>query len=202
MRRRAGGFTLTELLVASSVMLTLLAALGALFVSSSRAYETNRATSSVAGQLRSAIHALQYDVSMAGFPGLDDGAAGRHVGTPLRVTLASAGPSGDASWTVTEITSRYVETRFGQGTPAVRDVSYRVHDGTLERREDADGPFVGIADGILDMRLVRYRREGTSTAAPTASIPPDLTGLDLRIVYRQGTAERAEDVSVPLLNRP
>lgn len=202
MRRRAGGFTLTELLVAGSIMLTLLTALGALFVSSSRAYEANRATSSAAGQLRSAVHALQYDISMAGFVGLDDGAAERQIGTPLSVTLTNDGAASDGTWAVTEITSRYVETRFAQGTPAVREVSYRVRNGLLERREDSERAFVGIADGILELRLVRYRREGTSTAAPTASIPTDVTGLDLRVVYRHGTAERAEDLSIPLLNRP
>ena len=202
MRRRAGGFTLVELLVASSVLMTMLAALGALFVSSSRAYEGNRAASAAAGQLRSAIHALQYDVSMAGFVGLDAGAPDREVGAPMTVTLAGSGAAPDASRAIAEIAVRYVETRYAQGAPAVREVAYRVREGALERREATDGAYVAIADGIVELRLVRYRRQGTSTAAPSASVPADLTGLDLRVVYRHGTAERAEDLSVSLLNRP
>lgn len=201
MRRRAGGFSLVELLVASSVLMTLLAALGALFVSSSRGYESNRAATSAAGQLRSAVQALQYDVSMAGFRGLDGDAAEREIATPLAVTLAGSDADADASWAIAEIVSRYVETRYVQGAPVVREVTFRVHDGVLERRERAGGAFVGIANDIIDLRLVRYRRVGTSTAAPSVAVPADVTGLDLRIVYRHGTAERAEDVSVSLLNR-
>jgi prepilin-type N-terminal cleavage/methylation domain-containing protein len=202
MRRRADGFTLVELLVASSVLVALLAALGSLFVSSSRAYESNRGASSAAANLRSAVHALRYDVSMAGFRGLDGDAAEREIVTPLVVTLAGADVTNDSSWPIAEITARFVETRYTQGAPTVREVTYRVRNGALERREGADGAYVVIAAGIVDLRLVRYRREGTTTAAPSAAVPADLTGLDLRIVYRHGTAERAEDLSVSLLNRP
>jgi prepilin-type N-terminal cleavage/methylation domain-containing protein len=202
MRRRAEGFTLVELLVASSVLVALLAALGSLFVSSSRAYESNRGASSAAANLRSAVHALRYDVSMAGFRGLDGDAAEREIVTPLVVTLAGADVTNDSSWPIAEITARFVETRYTQGAPTVREVTYRVRNGALERREGADGAYVVIAAGIVDLRLVRYRRDGTTTAAPSAAVPADLTGLDLRIVYRHGTAERAEDLSVSLLNRP
>jgi len=148
MRRRAEGFTLVELLVASSVLVALLAALGSLFVSSSRAYESNRGASSAAANLRSAVHALRYDVSMAGFRGLDGDAAEREIVTPLVVTLAGADVTNDSSWPIAEITARFVETRYTQGAPTVREVTYRVRNGALERREGADGAYVVIAAGI------------------------------------------------------
>src|SRR5690554_2305197 len=69
MKRGNAGFTLVELLISAAILMILLAVLGAMFSSTRRAYETNREVTASAGQLRSAVNAIQNDLAAAGFVG-------------------------------------------------------------------------------------------------------------------------------------
>ena len=69
--RKQAGITLVELLIAAAILLLLLAAASALYLVSTRAYETNREVTASAAQLRTAIQAIQSDFGQAGFTGRD-----------------------------------------------------------------------------------------------------------------------------------
>src|SRR5690606_11571845 len=101
-----------------------------------------------AGQLRSAVQAIQYDVGLAGFCGV---ASACDLGTPLAVVTADKG--GDR--TVTTVTTRYTENRYGAQDTVVTIV-YSVEGGSLMRSENG-AAAVAIADDIQALKLIGYR---------------------------------------------
>ena len=195
MRRRESGLTLVELLVASAVLVLLLTALGSLYVSSRRAYEVNRTVTSASGQLRSAVEALQYDLSLAGYCADPDacglGGSPFEVNTDLQEHLR----------VVTSVTARYQETRYtAGGAPESMAVTFRVVDGKLVR--EVGGESETIADGVLRLVLLGYRSRDDVAAGRQYSAPggDSLTGVDLRLDYVQGGAELSQEFTVPIRN--
>lgn len=108
------GFTLIELMVASTLGLLLLAALGAVFLATSRSYRENDLIAGMQDQARFAMFTLSRDLAMTGYwggmlgtdnliPNLDDLDPGNDV-TSATQALAPAmdcGPTGEAwsfSW--------------------------------------------------------------------------------------------------------
>ncbi|HRP48052.1 MAG TPA: prepilin-type N-terminal cleavage/methylation domain-containing protein [Trueperaceae bacterium] len=192
------GFTIVELLIATAIFLTVLTALGSLFVSSHRASNANRDLVASSAQVLSAIQAIQYDVSMAGYRGVDAGAGDRTVVDPVVVTVDT---SGGAAPQVTELTVRYFEDRYVGGGAALTEVTYQVDEqGRLLRGANGDTPVL-LATGIESLRLLNYRRTGSNVRAPGDVMPDDLTGLDLQIAYKQGKATIDENFSVRLVNQ-
>ncbi|MGH8517049.1 MAG: prepilin-type N-terminal cleavage/methylation domain-containing protein, partial [Panacagrimonas sp.] len=110
-RRDSRGFSLIELLVASTLGLLLLAGLGTLFLSTSRSYRENDLIAGMQDQARFAMATLSRDLSMAGYWGgmmgtdnivpnlsnesTDDDLSRATVGMPA---ASDCGPAGE-SWT-------------------------------------------------------------------------------------------------------
>lgn len=200
MKRRTSAFTLVELLIAGAMLIVLLGALGSMFVSTLGANRANREATAASGQLRSAIESIQYDVSMAGFRGVDGGAADRHVADGLTISFDASVTSDDDGRRIDALSTRYYETRYtSDGTPTLHDVSYRVSDDRLTRRVGS-ADDVPVAEGIVGLDLIHYRRSSGSKSSPFAAPPGDLTGIDLRLTYRQGDTVRDEEFSVSLRN--
>lgn len=189
------GMTIVELLVSAAILLIILSLVGGGFISSRRGYETNRQVTIAAGQLRAAVEGLQYDLSLAGFCGMQDGCV--FVSEPLQVNTTDV----DGVRVVTSVTSQYRENRYtGGGEVSVR-VMYRVADGKLLRSVAGESE-VTLADGISRLVLVGYRNRSQPTAVPQVLRPPaaELSGVVLRLEYSQGAALRTEDFTVPLRN--
>ncbi|MCC2655066.1 MAG: pilin-like protein [Panacagrimonas sp.] len=110
-RTRDGGFSLIELLVATTLGLLLLAGLGTLFVATSRSYRENDLIAGMQDQARFAMATLSRDLSMAGYWGgmmgtdgivpnlanesVDDDISRATVGLP---PASDCGPAG-TTWT-------------------------------------------------------------------------------------------------------
>lgn len=199
MRHRAtAGFTLVEMLIAGALLVVLLTVVGFLFGSTSRAYELNRNVTDASGQLRSAVNALRYDLSMAGFTGIDDEAAERDLSDPVSLTFSGTGDGNGRP--IGSLSVRYVETRFTQGGGNVEQlVTFRLNGTDLERRVGT-GSFRVVASDIEGLELVGYRRASGSKLAADNPLPADLTGFDLRLRYLQAGNHLHEDFSVTLLN--
>lgn len=193
MTRRSQGFTVIELLIASAILMVVLGGLGGIYVSSMRAYEVNRQVTTSSGQLRAAIEALTYDVSLAGY--CVDPSACSLGGTPLEVDTLDAGGLRE----VLSITSRYEETRYTGGS-ATLAVTFSVVDGKLVR--SSGGGQVTLADGIQRLLLLGYRSRDDETASRQFTRPPGslLSGIDVRVEYLQGGKVLTEDITIPLRN--
>ena len=144
---RQAGFTLVELMVASTLGLLLLAALGAVFLSASRSYRENDLVAGMQDQGRFALFTLSRDLAMAGYwggvlgtdnliPGLQDLDPDNDISsaTEALAPTADCGPDGDP-WSL----------RFGQA------VQFRNQNS---------------ADSIASLwRCVGEHREGTDAFA-------------------------------------
>lgn len=198
MRSENRGFTIIELLIAATIFLVILTALGSLFVSSNRASNTNRDLAESSAQTRSAIQAIQYDVSMAGYRGVDASAGDRSVSQPVTITVET---DDDGAPSIRELTVRYFEDRYVAGGPTLTTVRYEVtSDGDLLRQVNG-GDATPIATFVESLRLLNYRRTGEDVRAPGDEMPEDLTGFDFQLVYLQGKNSRSENFSVRLVNQ-
>lgn len=202
MKRANNGFTLVELLIAAAILVILLGVLGALFGSTRRAYETNRDATASAGQLRSAVNAIQQDLAAAGFVGSRPDLIA--AGTGLDITWCSdsqgraCGGYQNRDREVGALTVRYVETFDDAGANAVT-VTYTVEDGQLLRT--VNGQTHTLASGIVALDIVNYRRAtGTPWRAVGNQPPGDWAGLDLRLHYERGGGIQSEDFTVSFRN--
>lgn len=192
--RSARGITIIEMLIASTILVLILGSLGGLYVSSSRAYEANRSVTATSGQLRSAVQALQYDVSLAGYCGTS---AQCSVADPLSLDVQ---PAGEARL-ITALETAYVETRYTTSA-AVQRVRYEVVNGRLMRSESGSAA-VAIADGITSLELLGYRSRNSSSPNEYVYQPPSsgqLAGLELRLNYEQSGLTRSETITINLQN--
>lgn len=192
--RSSKGITLIELLIAGAILLVLIGSLGSLLVSSSRAYEANRAVSSASGQLRSAVQAIQYDVALAGFCGVQ---AECEIVDALSVTFSEV----DGRRVIDSIEVAYTENRY-VAAEAVQRVRYQVDGASLVRSVGGATP-VAIADGILGIDLLGYRSAADTSPQLRFQRPNagELAGIDLRLRYQQGQGTRTEDFTIALQNR-
>ncbi len=191
---RRDGFTIVELLVAAALLLVILGALGALYVSTTRAYRTNQEVTSAAAQMRSAVEAIQRDFSQAGFTGRSRTALGEPFGLDLGNQVCLTAADGE------EQCGRNVETlRISYATDSeaggLTQVAYTVEDDLL-LQESGGGAPLPLAENIAGLDLLRYVRADGSTSADLSSRPADTRGLELRLRYLQGGQERSEEFTV------
>lgn len=199
--RSRRGFTLVELLIGAAILVLLLSILGALLVSTRRAYQTNQAVTASSAQVRSAIEFMEYDISLAGYGGSVAFASGQPVAaTPCQ--SQSCNSEGLEGSLLGSLTVNYVEDRFTGGPEVPVSITYSVSEGQLVRCLNPSGVCSSstgssVADGVVALELVNWR---TSTGGPAETMPSDVSGIDLRVHYRQADGLRAEDFSVALLN--
>jgi len=192
------GFTILELLLAGAILSVMLAALGALFAGTNRAYTTNEAVSADVTRLRGAIQALRNDLALAGYCGV-----GEHcpaLTDPLSIDVAAT----DAACRAIEgLHLAYVEDRFSGGTAITRSVAFRLAGDRLERRED-DGAYVAIADGIHGFEFCGYRARSDADGALrfTRPEPGDLLSVELRLRYQRAGSIDAERFAATAPNTP
>lgn len=104
---RQCGFTLVELLVASTIMVLILSALGGLFVNTNRAYRKNEEVSDRQQSADAAAQLLSYEIGLAGYRGSTDAALLRTFsGSTLSITKGVSATASDT------IVVRYYEDRF------------------------------------------------------------------------------------------
>ncbi len=193
MRRRSGGFTVVELLIASAILLVLLATLGSVYVSTRRAYEVNRTVTSSSARIQAAIEAIQYDIGLAGYCGDPSECA---VGaSPLAVDTETQ----DGVQVVKSLTSQYEESRY-QASPSVQSVEFEVDDGQLFRA--VGGQRVPVAEGVDRLVLLGYRRSddvsGTLRTGPVDH--STVRALDLRLELTQDGRSTHQDFTVVMAN--
>jgi len=179
------GFTLLELLIAGAILVVLLSTLGGMYVSSSRAYETNRAVTEASGQLRTAVQAIQRDFSQAGF-------AGRHVSAGFEALDFQLGQQVEDSHPLVSLTVRYAEAADDMSATAV---TYSVENGILWRQRE-DSQAQPIAEGVAALAVIGFVSGFSADPSPAPISPQSTKGLELRLTYVQGGAERVEEFTV------
>lgn len=191
---RSAGFTVVELLVASTIFLLILGSVGALLVSSTRAYSVTAVRSEAIQDSESVLQLLRYEVALAGYRGLGEDATERDFtlgGDETIIVRRTA--AGD------EITVRYFEDRYIQsGDTGERSVTFSVAPATqtLVRQETRPGGSPTstelLVGNIVRMEVVelvdRVRERYPIGDLLAGSVePPDvMAGLNVHIQLADG----------------
>lgn len=147
-KRPESGFTLTELLIAGTIMAVLLAALGGLFVSSTRAYNANAAASVTQQTIEIASQLLRQELTLAGYRGIDSGSQNRLIPLPVSVSYGSAKQSDT-------VTVRYYEDRH-LATAELRTVSYSARDDNLRRNTHTGAGAQPAVEGVQLLKVLEH----------------------------------------------
>src|SRR5690554_6293096 len=171
--RRRQGFTLVELLIGAAILMLLLGVLGALLLSTRRAYEANQATTASSGQVRSAIESMEYDISLAGYGVLDANALSAEA-----CVTSSCNSEGVEGAMLKSLTVNYVEDRFTGSAVMPVTVTYAVADDQLIRCLNPVAPCTvdsgsGVADGIVALEVEDWR---TGSGGTSEVLPSDVSG--------------------------
>lgn len=192
-KERRSGMTIVELLIAATILLIILSVIGASFISSRRAYEANKRVAEGSMQLRAAIEALQYDISLAGYCP-DTGGCTFPNGT-LHVDPPAGGPEADLK----SIRATYFDERYGSGSRAT--VTYELVDGSLIRQLNGEEP-VAVANGVSRLVVAGYRNKKGPTAATLINRPSDenIGGVVLQIRHQDNGGPLTQEFTIPLQN--
>ena len=194
-RSRLNGFTLTELLIAAAIMGIILATLGSLFVSSTKAYRANDEASALQQNSGAAERLLAYEISLAGYRGSDTNAQSRTFdSTPIVGTVSPAAETtlaittGSSATTPDTVAVRYYEDRFESGpTPSSVQFSVDTKNNSLYRRKSTDTKREPLVQGVYNLKVLRYIREdGRACNTVPTSTPPaasTLVGLKLELTF-------------------
>ena len=192
--RSSRGFSLIELLVTTVVFIIVLAALGGLLVSSTRAYQVNAARSEAIQDSEAVLQLMRYEIGLAGYRGVGAATFDR----PFTLGTATVEVDHDASAAGDEVTVRYFEDRYLQGTDTgEREVTFRVNgtSSTLERVDRRPGGgsavtelLVGNVTSMVVLDLVSPDRDrvAVSAVALGADGPDALAGLNFRVDFADG----------------
>jgi prepilin-type N-terminal cleavage/methylation domain-containing protein len=186
---RRSGFTLLELLIAAAIMAIILAALGALFVSSSQAYRTTVRVTERQQEAEAAIQLLVHEIGLAGYRGVGEHDANRTFSGDGRTLVITHGV-GTAPDTVQV---RYFEDRF---LPGERLVTFGVNAErrTIFRQEGA-GEAQDIVSNVTNLQVIQYiRRDGIRVEVPPEEprppIPENLAAINLEITFADNSVWR------------
>lgn len=194
---RAGsrrGFTLVELLLVAAIFIVVLAALGTFLVDGLRAYRVTTERSEAIQDSEAVLQLMRYEVGMAGFRGLGAATIARPftLGSGDEAILVRR-PSGSTS---DELTVRYFEDRYVTDS-GERQVTFTVTSQTLVRQELRPGSavattelLVGNVESMRVVEIVDRERSRFATESlvglPTASLPPELAGLNVVVQFVGG----------------
>lgn len=180
-----------------AIFVLLLAALGGLFASSTRAYSVNAERSEALQDAEAVVQLLRYELALAGYRGVGtdfDQAFTLDAGAAETVAI-ERGTDSDV------ITIRYFEDRYlgGGGDTGERRVSFSVDldEGTLVRSELRSGGAevsTGLLVGnVLDLRVLSLVAPDGSTVSvedilvdETTVAPDRLAGLLLAVDFIDG----------------
>ncbi len=188
------GFTLLELLVASSLFMILLGALSGTLLSTTRAYRAEDRMASLGQERESAEQQLQYEISLAGFRGTTKT---DYDGTALTVGAAPFVLVPNASGGSEQITIKYFENRtYGSASKEVKTVVFSVDSQThtLLRRQGLTAE--AIASGVTKLRVVRYLPLGATgserdcSSACAAAPPTKTVGAILELTFTDASVRR------------
>lgn len=184
------GFTLVELLVAGTIMVLILSALGSLFASTTKAYRANDKVSERQQSVDAAGQLLEYEIGLAGYKGSTDAAGARKFETAvlgvvpvpestLRIEKNSPAIGTD------RVTVRYYEDRF-ENTPVKKVVSFEVGEDdrntyNLKIRVDS-GNFQPAIQDVKSLKVLKYiKKDGGEVTS--VSQPDDLAALRLELTF-------------------
>lgn len=204
-RARRAGFTLVELLVAGTIMLLILGALGNLFISSSRAYRVNDRVSDRQQLAEAATQLLTYEIGLAGYRGSDQSASARKFETAVLLGLVPVPEStliitkGASATDPDTVTVRYYEDRFVSST-AKRTVAFTTakdSDNAYNLYRTQDGDKKPAILGIKNLKVVKYiKKDGTETT--TSVTKETLAALKLELTF---TDEIKQQVVIGINNQ-
>lgn len=190
---RQYGFTLVELLVAGTIMVLLLSALGSLFMSTTRAYRANDKVSERQQSVDAAGQLLSYEIGLAGYRGSTDAAGTRKFETSVVGVL----PVPESTLRIEQntptvgtdrITVRYYEDRF-ESAPIKKVVSFEAskdnrNTDNLKIRIDS-GDFQPAIQDVKSVKVLKYiKKDGSEVASITQ--PADLVALRLEFIFTDG----------------
>ena len=205
-RGRRDGFTLVELLVAGTIMLLILGALGNLFISSSRAYRVNNEASDRQQTAEAATQMLTYEIGLAGYRGSDQSANTREFKTTALPGVVSVPEStltitkGATATSPDTVTVRYYEDRFISST-AKRTAAFTAAKDSdnaynLYRAQDGDNKPAIL--GVKNLKVVKYiKRDGTEATSATKDT---LAALKLELTFIDGLKQQLV-ISIPNLQQ-
>lgn len=189
---RESGFTVVELLLASFIMVLILAAVGGLLVSSTRAYGVTEERSEAIQDSEAVMQLLRSEIGLAGYRGLDDDYDRPFTLGDSDTLEVERTAGGD------EVTIRYYEDRFlAAGDSGERTVTFSVDAASqaLVRREVRPGAvestelLVGSVGSMTITHVVDRGRTSTSVAdilSGAATAPSDLGGLRVLVNFSDG----------------
>lgn len=193
---RQGGFTLVELLITASIFIIILSAVGALLVSSSRAYSVTAERSEAIQDSEAVLALIRYEVALAGYRGITADTFQRPFTTGSDESIVvNRTTDGD------EITVRYFEDRYlGPSDTGERVVTFRVDTGSnslvrVEGRPGGGGTtfttelLVGNIARMDVIELVDRFRTTYSIESLIADIstgPEEIAGVNVRVTFVDG----------------
>lgn len=215
MRQRTSGFTLVELLVASVIMVTILGALGSLFLSTSKAYRVNDKVSTLQQSADAAGQLLSYEIGLAGYKGSTDAASSnsrKFVTLTLVPTSTLTIIKGASATESDTITVRYFEDRFTDTVEQLVITLDAVPSGTnrnlyrrYEKQKDIDLPDYTqpnrqpAVENIYNLKVLKYIKNDGSEVTSLADAK-DLTGLRLEFTLVIDDKTTKQQVVVGLKN--
>lgn len=173
---RQAGFTLVELLVAGTLMVVILSALGSLFVSTNRAYRVNDAVSEQQQSADAAAQLLSYEIGLAGYRGSEYSTTSllpSFSGSTFTITKGATPETSD------KIAVQYYEDRFTKGFVSVIFEADKV-DGiyNLYRTTGTKQPAI---ENVRNLKVLRYIKKNGSEAASV--IAAELAALKLELTF-------------------
>lgn len=194
-RGARAGLSLVELLVVMAIFVVVLAALGGLFASSTRAYTVTSERSEALQDAEAVIQLIRYELALAGYRGIDvdyDRPFTLDGGVDETLTV-ERGDESDV------LTVRYFEDRYlGSGDTGERRVSFRVDPETetlvRQERRTVGGTVTTelLVGNIRDLRVTelvgpdRSRVSVDDVIAGTEVEPDSLAGVIVVVDFSDG----------------
>lgn len=194
-RGARAGLSLVELLVVMAIFVVVLAALGWLFASSTRAYTVTSERSEALQDAEAVIQLIRYELALAGYRGIDvdyDRPFTLDGGVDETLTV-ERGDESDV------LTVRYFEDRYlGSGDTGERRVSFRVDPETetlvRQERRTVGGTVTTelLVGNIRDLRVTelvgpdRSRVSVDDVIAGTEVEPDSLAGVIVVVDFSDG----------------